>query len=207
VLTFKYAAVTTEWEDNMAKLTTEQLIYLLYTRAYTEVDTVTKSTVKSYLPIEWKEKAEKIYDFLQSQGLIKQAGKGRFSLTEQGIEALVSNLAATSYKFNSVKGPKVLNTLLACIKEASEVHPRIGAQGELSFDEFKEKFQALYYEERRQQELRGVVAIHSDELCRKFAQQTSISREKLSQYFDLLKSTGKIFAVNEKGNELIQWVE
>jgi FMN-dependent NADH-azoreductase len=34
-----------------------------------------------------------------------------------------------------------------------------------------------------------------------------ISPKKLSQYFDLLKSNGKIFAVDEKGQELIQWVE
>jgi ribosomal protein S8E len=207
VLTVDSVVVKTEWEDNMTKLTVEQLIYLLYASAYTEADTVTKSTVKSYLPSEWKEKAEKIYDSLGSQGLIEQTSKGRFFVTEQGTTALVTNLVTTDYKFDSVKGPKVLNVLLTCIKKASEVHPQIKPHKEMSFDEFQEKFQALYFEERRQQELRGVVAIHSDEICHKFREQNPISQDKLSQYFELLKSAGKVFAVDEKGNELIQWVE
>ena len=81
----------------MAKLTTEQLIYLLYARAYTEKDTVIKSTVKSYLAKEWKVRSEQIYDALQTQELIKQASKGRFYVTEQGLQALVTNLATTDY--------------------------------------------------------------------------------------------------------------
>lgn len=191
----------------MIELTTEQLIYLLHASAYMEADTVTKSTVKSYLPSKWKGKAEKIYDALQGQGLIEQISKGRFSVTKQGTEALITNLVSTDYKFDSVKGPKLLNALLVCIKEAAKNHTQGKSHEEMSFNEFQEKFQALYFEERRQQELRGVVAIHSDELCHKFREQNSISQEKLSQYFELLKSTGKIFAVDEKGNELIQWVE
>ncbi|MBD1926430.1 hypothetical protein H6F74_09240 [Trichocoleus sp. FACHB-90] len=191
----------------MAKLTTEQLIYLLYARAYTEGDTVTKSTVKSYLSAEWKETVDKIYDALQAQELIKQTGKGRLSVTEQGVQALIANLATTDYKFSSVKGPKVLNTLLTCIKEAVNSHSQVMPFKEMTFDEFQEKFKSLYFEERRKQELRGVVAIHSQELCQKFTKHNSISQEKLSQYFELLKSNGKIFAVEEKGNELIQWVE
>ena len=191
----------------MTKLTTEQLIYLLYAKAYTGIDTVTKGTVKSYLTQEWKSIADNIYDTLLGQELIKQTSKGRFCLTEQGLEALVINLATTDYKFDSVKGAKVLNTLLACIKLASNFHEQITSSEEMSFDEFEEKFKKLYFEERRQQELRGVVAIHSEKLCKQFGRLYPISEGKLSQYFDLLKSEGKIFAVIEKGYELIQWGE
>lgn len=199
--------VKTEWEGNMAQLTVEQLIYLLYASAYIEAETVTKGTVKSYLPNEWKGKSENIYAALQTQGLTKQVSKGRFSLTEQGVEALVANLATTDYKFDSVKGPKVLNVLLTCIGKAAKAHLQTKQSEEMSFDEFQEKFKLLYFEERRQQEIRGVVAIHSDVLCQKFKQQNSISQETLNQYFKQLKSTDKIFAVDEKGSELIQWVE
>jgi hypothetical protein len=191
----------------MTQLTVEQLIYLLYASAYIEADTVTKGTVKSYLPSEWKGKAEPIYDALQSEGLIKQIAKGRFSVTDQGVAALVTNLGTTDYKFDSVKGPKVLNVLLDCLKKAAKAHPQAKSSEEMSFDEFQEIFKALYFEERRQQELRGVVAIHSKELCQKFREQNSISQEKLNHYFEQLKSTSQILAVVEKGHELIQWVE
>lgn len=191
----------------MTRLTIEQLIYLLYAKAYTEVDTVTKGTVKSYLTQEWKSIAENIYDTLLQQELIKQTSKGRFSLTEQGLEALVIGLATTDYKFDSVKGAKVLNTLLACMQLSVNFHEQIVSSKEMSFDEFEEKFKKLYFEERRKQELRGVVAIHSQELCKQFEKMYPISENKIAQYFDLLKSEGKIFAVIEKGHELIQWGE
>ena len=130
----------------MAQLTTEQLIYLLYASAYAEAETVTKGTVKSYLSDEWKGKAEEIYGVLQAQGLIKQTSKGRFSVTEQGFGSLVTNLSTTDYQFSSVKGPKVLNTLLSCVKKA---HPQSNLSEEMTFGEFQEKFKALYFEERR----------------------------------------------------------
>ena len=191
----------------MTRLTIEQLIYLLYAKAYTEVDTVTKGTVKSYLTQEWKSIAENIYDTLLKQELIKQTSKGRFSLTEQGLEALVIGLATTDYKFDSVKGAKVLNTLVACIKLASNFHEQITSSKEMSFDEFEEKFKKLYFEERRKQELEGIVAIHSEDLFQKFMKQNPISQDTINQYFELLKSRGKIFALIEKGHGLIQWVE
>lgn len=191
----------------MAQLTVGQLIYLLHANAYIEADTVTKSTVKSYLPNKWKEKAEEIYVALERQKLIKKVSRGRFSVTEEGVKVLVTELSTTDYKFDSVKGPKILNTLLTCIGKAAKAHPQTKQSEELSFDEFQEKFKALYFEERRHQELRGVVAIHGKELCQKFIEQNPISQEKLNQYFELLKSTNKILAVVEKGYELIQWVE
>jgi FMN-dependent NADH-azoreductase len=35
----------------------------------------------------------------------------------------------------------------------------------------------------------------------------SISQSKLKEYFDKLKSSGKVFTVTEKDDELIQWAE
>jgi hypothetical protein len=191
----------------MAELTTEQLLYLLYANAYLDGGTVTKSAVKSYLMKVWKENAEEIYQTLQEQKLIEPAGRGRFTVTECGEKALITNLGTTAYRFDSVKGPKVLNALLECVGKAAAAPPPSKFAKEITFDEFQEKFKALYFEERRQQELRGVVAIHGQEICQKFIEQSSISEETLHRYFDLLKSMGRILAVTEKGSELIQWVE
>lgn len=191
----------------MAQLTVEQLIYLLYACAYIEADTVTKGSVKSHLPDEWKEKAEDIYAALDTQGLIEQKiREGRFSVTKDGIEALVTNLTTTDYKFDSVKGPKVLNVLLDCIGKAAKAYPTKQSD-EMSFNEFQEKFKALYFEERREQELRGAVAIYSQRLLQKFAEQNSISQDTLNQYFNLLKTNREIFTVIEKENEMMEWAE
>jgi hypothetical protein len=194
----------------MHKLTQQHLIYLLYASAYTEEskeDTVTKSNTKSYLPKKWKGQSEEIYNSLHTEGLIKQVGRGRFSVTEEGAKALAKNLAFTDYKFDSVKGPKVLNALLDCIKRVVEESSQPSSFDEMSFEEFEQKFKELYIEKRKQQELKGVVAIYSKALCDDFSEKYNISPNKLKQYFELLKQTEKIFAVDEKGNELIQWVE
>lgn len=77
----------------------------------------------------------------------------------------------------------------------------------MDFDTFVEKFKALYIEERKRQELRGVVAIHSQDICKKFIEDNPISQTTLDKHFEMLKSTGKVFAVTEKDDELIQWAE
>ena len=207
MLTSGYVAVKTEWEDNMTELTTEQLIYLLYATAYIEAETVTKGTVKSHLPSDWKEKAEKIYDFLQTKGLIKQTSKGRFSITKQGTRSLVTNLATTDYEFDSVKGPKVLNTLLTCLRRAAEAHSQGESVEEMTFDEFQEKFKALYFKERKQQSLQGVVAIRKREISKIFIEQHSTSRQKFEKYFEMLRSEGEISVTEGGEDELIEWVE
>lgn len=206
----------------MSKLTTEQFIYLLYAKAYakaTEAGTVTGGDIKSYLTDEWKEKAEEIYSDLKTKKLIElktKEGKpskreGRFSVTDEGNQVLGNSLATIDYDFTSSKSYKVLSTALACllthVREAAKAHPQVKPFEEMTFDEFQEKFKALYFEERRQQERRGAVAIHSQELCKQFAKLNSISQEKLAQYFDLLKENGDILAVVEKDKELIQWSE
>jgi hypothetical protein len=38
-------------------------------------------------------------------------------------------------------------------------------------------------------------------------QQNPVSEETVNQYFELLKSRGKVFSLIEKGHGLIQWVE
>ena len=93
------------------------------------------------------------------------------------------------YRFTSIKGPKVLNALIDCFKNASEINSEVTLSQEMSFDEFQDKFKALYFEERRRQEIRGVVAIHSKELRSKFRKESFISDEKISEYFEKLKST------------------
>lgn len=191
----------------MAELTTEQMLYLLYSKAYIESNTVTKGTVKSCLPKIWKENADYIYQSLEQQHLIKSTSRGRFFITDSGSEILTRNLANTNYKFDSAKGSKVLNMLLKCIETAGKNQIKIKSSNGMTFEQFQDKFKILYLEERTRQEIRGVVAIQRKELCQMFIDQNSLPQKELDQYFDLLKSTGKIFSVIEKDNEIIQWTE
>lgn len=191
----------------MTKLSTEQMLYLLYAIAYSTEDTVTKGTVKEHLSKELQKKAERIYEELYQQNLLESPKRNRLLVTDLGKKALVANLQTTDYEFDSSKGQKVLNTLLRCFKLTSSDAKTSPASEEMNFDTFVEKFKALYLEERKRQELRGVVAIHSRDICQKFREHNPISQSKLDKYFEQLKSTGKIFAVTEKDDELIQWVE
>lgn len=192
----------------MPQLSTEQLLYLFYAFAYSDGDSVTKSVVKSHLSTDAQKNAESICDFLCQQQLIESPKKGRLVVTENGTKALVANLLTTDYKFDSTKGPKVVNSLLDCLKMASsEIQLSSLPVEEMGFNTFVEKFKALYFEERRRQELRGVVVIRSKEICQKFIEDNPISQSQLDKYFQQLKSNGLVFAVIEKDEELIQWVE
>jgi hypothetical protein len=191
----------------MAELTTEQMLYLLYAKAYTESNTVTKGIVKSCLPKIWKENTEHVYYFLQQHHLIESISRGRFFVTYSGEEILIQNLRKTNYKFDSAKGSKILNTLLECVKTVTQDRIQTNSSNEMTFEEFQDKFKALYLEERTRQEIRGVVAIQRKELCQIFIDRNALLQKELDLHFDLLKSTGKIFSVIEKDNEIIQWVE
>lgn len=191
----------------MIKLSTEQMLYLLYAVAYSEKGTVTKGTVKSYFPKEQRKDTDSMYDALLQKHLIESPKRYRLSVNEQGLNTLVYNLQTTNYKFNSQKGYKVVNAILHCLQLTSSGDQTAALVEEIDFDTFVEKFKALYLEERKRQELRGVVAIRSQDICKKFMKHNSISQSKLDKYFEMLKSTGKIFAVTEKDDELIQWAE
>jgi hypothetical protein len=194
----------------MFQLDTEQFIYLFYASAYKEADkadTVTKGSVQSHLPSEYKKKAESIYQFLLDNILIQEISKGRFSVTEQGIDTLAQNLITIDYNFNTkIVGAKVANFLLFCYQKSSKIYP-FKLSEEISFDEFQEKFKALYLEERKQQELQGTVVIYSHLLLQKFAEKNSISDNRLNEYFALLKKNRKIFTVTETEYEMMEWVE
>ncbi len=191
----------------MTKLSTEQMLYLLYAVSYSQEGTVTKGTVKSYLPKEQQKDADSIYEALLQKKLIDSPKRNRLLVTAQGLKALVSNLQTTKYRFDSQKGPKVTNALLHCLQVTSPEAQTAASEEEMDFDTFVEKFKALYLEERKRQELRGVVAIHSQDICQKFMEHNPISQSNLDKYFEMLKSTGKVFAVTEQDDELIQWAE
>lgn len=192
----------------MTQLSTEQMLYLLYTVAYSDEGTVTQGTVKEHLSKELQKNADNICDTLCKQNLLESPKRRRLSVTDQGRKALVANLQTTDYQFDSSKGQKVLNTLLNCIKQtSSNTQTNAMLDEDMDFDTFVEKFKELYFAERKQQELRGVVAIRSQEICKKFMEHNSISQSHWDKYFALLKSSDKIFTVTEKDEELIQWVE
>lgn len=192
----------------MSELSPEQLLYLLYALAYSAEGTVTKGAVKNCLSKKIRKDANDIYDAVFKQELIESPKKGRLFVTKQGKKALIANLQTTTYQFESQKGSKVLNILLYLFKEAfSNPQTATALVEDIDFDTFVKKFKVLYFEERKRQELRGVVAIHSRDICQSFMEDNPISQANLDKYFDKLKSTGKVFAVTEKDDELIQWVE
>ena len=196
----------------MREISTEQLLYLLYTFAYLTEGTVTKGTVKinlAKLSKEYGKNAAKICDTLFEQGLLESPKRHRIRITEMGIEALVINLQTTEYEFTSVKGPKILNALMSCLKLASKyggIDQKV-ADEDMDFETFVEKFEKLYFEERRRQELEGIVAMLSQEICQKFREENNISESNLKKYFERLKSEGIVFAVVEDNEELIEWVD
>ncbi|MGA9382585.1 MAG: hypothetical protein WBV73_27815 [Phormidium sp.] len=192
----------------MNQLPTEQLLYLFYAFAYSDGDTVTMGDVKSHLPKELQKDADRVCDALCQIKLLDSPKTRRISVTEAGKKALIANLLNTDYQFDSQKGAKVVNALLSCLKLASSgAELSSVADEEMDFETFVEKFKDLYFEERRQQELRGVVAIRSQDICQKFINSNGISETKMKEYFEQLKVTGKLFAVIEKQDELIQWAE
>jgi hypothetical protein len=192
----------------MTKLSIEQTLYLLYTVAYSDEGTVTQGTVKEHLSKELKKNADDIYNTLYQQNLLESPKRRRISVTEEGRKALVTNLQTTDYKFDSSKGQKVLNTLLHCLKLTSlKDYVSSVPIEDMDFDTFVEKFKELYFAERKQQELQGVVAIYSRDIGLKFRDNHPISQSTLDKYFNTLKLTGKVFAVTEKEEEIIQWVE
>jgi len=185
----------------MIKLNTEQMLYLFYADAYSEEATVTKGNVKSYLPTQYKGECEKIYEFLRRLELIQQITKGRFSVTERGKEALLQNFSCTDYQFDSIKGPKVLNTLVKLMQQATQ-SPFLE---DMTFDGFKDKFKTLYFEERKAKSLKGFAIVHKQEVSKKFIDKYSISQEKFEENFELLKSAGEI--TEGRDDDLIEWVE
>lgn len=187
----------------MIKLNTDQMLYLLYADAYADENTVTKSTVKSYLPTTYKGESEKIYEFLRLGELIQQTSKGRFSVTEQGKQALLQNLSFTDYHFDSIKGPKVLNTLLRFIKQAIESP----SWEDMTFDEFREKFKSLYFEERKAKSLTGVAIVRKREISKQFINKYSISQDLFEKHFETLTSTREIIIRERRDDKLIEWVE
>lgn len=195
-------------EELMIKLANDQLLYLLYAVAYSPEGTVTRGDVKGSLPKEIKNNASKICDELHQQNLLEVPKRGRISVSEQGMKALIYNLRITDYKFESSKGPKVLNILLDCLKMAdSQENMPSQVSEEMDFETFVKKFEELYLQERKQQELRGVVAIRRQEIAQKFLVNHPISQPIWDKYFARLKSSEQIYTVTEKDEELIEWVE
>lgn len=192
----------------MTKLSTEQMLYLLFAVAYSTDGTVKKGDVKGNLPADVKKKADQICEDLCEQKLLESLKASRLAVTELGKKALVANLQTTDYKFESAKGPKMLNALLSCFKLLSpETVVSSSAVEEMDFETFVEKFKAIYMQERKEQELRGVVAIRTKEVSRKFREKNQVSQNLLDKYLQKLKNEGKVFAVTEKEDELIQWAE
>ncbi|WP_071192518.1 hypothetical protein [Trichormus sp. NMC-1] len=192
----------------MIQLSIIQLLYLLYAQAYSDENTVTKGVVKSYLNKELRQEAEQTYEYLLGQKLIESPKRNRLSVTDLGKKALTANLRTTKYRFDTVKGHRVINTIVDFLQQkSSDFHDSSSIDEDMDYDTFLVKFKELYFAERKKQELRGVVAIRSREICKQFSEINSISQSLLDKYFSRLKLSDKVFAVIEKNEELIQWAE
>lgn len=174
-------------------LNQSQMLYLLYVVAYAKEGTITRSQVKSHLPRQYKAEASLVCDQLLWAKYLSMPKRGRIELTQIGREALIEGIKTSTY----VSRSKVVNALMSLIKPP---------QGILPYGEFVSKMEALYLEERRQQELSGVVAIKSTDLCNKFTHRHNTPISLVVGYFNQLKSDGLVFAAKERDTELIQWV-
>lgn len=197
----------------MTKLSTDELLYLLYAYSYSlEGKTVTKSNLKKDLSnYKLKESPERISDCLLKQELLASPKNGRISVTQKGFTSLVDNLQSTDYQFDSSspKG-KILNTLLHCFQELATFNTHvIPKSDDVGFEIFIEQFQKIYFQEKERQEVSGVVAIRKQDIYKNFKanDSLSISELKFEQYFDLLKLTGKIFTSVGEEDELVHWAE
>jgi hypothetical protein len=76
----------------MTKLSTEQMLYLLYAVSYSQDGTVTKGKVKEHLPKDQQKDADSIYTVLEQKKLIESPKKSRLLVTDQGLKALVFQL-------------------------------------------------------------------------------------------------------------------
>ncbi|BAZ51087.1 hypothetical protein NIES4103_37100 [Nostoc sp. NIES-4103] len=191
----------------MTKLSTSQFLYLLYAYSYCfEKETVTKSNVKTALSSKVKESIDNIYDVLLKQDLITSPRRGRLSVTNKGINILIENVGNIDYKFSNKNSQhRMLNTLMQCWKlAASSIEST-----HIDFDIFLEIFTKIYFQEKKAQEVSGVVAIHKQDIYQKFVnnKSISISPNEWEEYFNVLKSTGKIFTSTGENDELVHWAE
>jgi hypothetical protein len=78
---------------------------------------------------------------------------------------------------------------------------------DMTFDEFKDKFKTLYFEERKAKSLTGVAIVRKREIYKQFINKYSISQDKFEENFETLKSTREITVTEGRDDELIEWVE
>ncbi len=203
----------------MNDLSTDEMLYLLYAFSYSrEEGTVTRSHVAELIARDKKElskellrkEADHIYENLLKHKFIDSPKHRRLLVTDLGLQALISSLGAIDIDiFHSPKGEKLLNTLIYCIKLATLGSSASSTSQKMDFQTFLAKLKDFYFEERRDQELDGVVAIHKNKLLQEFQKNnsTTINQQLLNEYFDKLKTTGKVFTSKGEKDELVHWVE
>ncbi|MCT7996182.1 hypothetical protein [Laspinema olomoucense] len=195
----------------MVNLSTGELLYLLYAFAYTEEEqkSVTQGTVKRYLPKSYRTEAGTICESLLEQKFLDSPKLRRVTVSLSGKEALVTNLQTTDYEFTTVKGSRVVNALMACLKLTASFGKmgEISQEKDLGFQEFVEKFKKFYFEERKRQSLAGTYVMREKEILQKFSQEYNISGDLLQRYYKRLQEEGLISVVQGREDKNLQWVE
>lgn len=195
----------------MANLSTGELLYLLYAFAYTDEEqkSVTQGTVKKYLPKSYQTEAGTICESLLEQKFLESPKLRRVAVSLSGKEALVTNLQTTDYEFTTVKGSRVVNALMACLKLTATFGKlgKISQETDLAFEEFLEKFKKFYFEERKRQSLAGTYVMQEKEILQKFSEEYNISENLLRRYYKRLQEEGLISVVQGREDKNLQWIE
>jgi hypothetical protein len=77
----------------------------------------------------------------------------------------------------------------------------------MDYEEFREKFRKLYFQEWERQSSRGIIVIFKKDLTQKFITENNISLQEFELHFDMLSNKGEISITQGKEDKLIQWVE
>ena len=75
----------------------------------------------------------------------------------------------------------------------------------MPYKQFESKFESEYREERKRQELRGVIAVKTNQMKTIFTKKYNISDDNFDDLFDKLKKSKKLYTVIENKTELMQW--
>lgn len=188
----------------MANLSKAEAMYLLHALAYAEEGGAPRGVLRARLPAALQGGAESACKGLLKKGLLQETARSSVAATESGVAALVAHLRTTGMAFATAKGPRILNALADLFKIAA---PATKLTTEMDYDTFVERFRRLYDQEKLQQEKRGIVAIHTQDLRDRFLRHEGLSPDRFDEHLARLKASRQVFTMVEKSHELLRWAE
>lgn len=188
----------------MANLSKTEAMYLLHALAYAEGNGAPRGVLRARLPTAFQSGAESACKGLLKKGHLLETARSSVAATESGMAALLAHLRTTGLAFTTAKGPRILNALADLFKIEA---PAAQTAADMDYATFVDRFQRLYDQEKLQQEKRGIVAIHTEDLRDRFLRHEGLSPERFDEYLARLKASKQIFTMVEKNHELLRWAE